>query len=87
MQSKTITVQSPQGIHLRVAAKVVEVSRQHQSKVTFYKDGKKASAESILELLFLEATHKSQVTMVADGRDESGALEHIGLVLMDGAGI
>lgn len=87
MLSKKITIQSPHGLHLRVAAKVVEASQQHKAKVTFYKDGQEASAQSIMELLVLAASENSQVTVTAEGEDEQKALEQIGLVLMDGAGI
>lgn len=82
-----ITIQTPHGLHLRVAAKIVEASRQHKARVTFYKDGQEASAESIMELLVLAAAANSQVTVTADGEDEQQVVEQIGLVLMDGAGI
>lgn len=87
MKSKVIRIQNPNGIHLRVAAKVVEASREHQSKITFYKDDKKASAQSILELVILEATHNSQITIEAEGQDEQKAIEKIEMLLIDGAGI
>ncbi len=87
MLKKIITVENPHGMHLRVAAQVVEASQKHKAKVTFYKDGKKASAKSILELLILEATQKSEITVVADGEGEQEALNQIETVLIDGAGI
>lgn len=87
MLSKIITVQNPNGMHLRVAAQVVQTARRHRSKITFYKDGKRASAQSILELLILDATQKSQITVVSEGEEEKEALKQIELVLIDGAGI
>ena len=36
MLKKTIQVQNPHGVHLRVAAKIVETSQKHKAKVTFY---------------------------------------------------
>ncbi len=87
MLKKIITVENPHGMHLRVAAQVVQASREHKAKVTFYKDGKKASARSILELLILEATQKSKITVVADGEGEQEALKQIEIILIDGAGI
>ena len=87
MLSKIITVQNPNGMHLRVAAQIVQTALRHRSKITFYKDGKRASARSILELLILEATQKSQITVVAEGEEEKEALKQIELVLIDGAGI
>ena len=84
MLKKIITVENPHGMHLRVAAQVVEGSQKHKAKVTFYKDGKEGSAKSILELLVLEATQKSEITVVADGEGEQEALKQI---LIDGAGI
>lgn len=87
MLSKIITVRNPNGMHLRVAAQVVQTARRYKSKVTFYKDGKKASAQSILELLILEATEKSEITVVCEGEEEKEALNKIEVVLIDGAGI
>ena len=87
MLKKTIRVENPHGMYLRVAAKIVEASQKHDAKVTFYKDGKEASARSILELLVLEATPKSHITVVVDGEGEQAALDQIEMVLIDGAGI
>lgn len=72
---------------MRVAARVVKTAQKHKSKITFLKDGKQASAQSILELLVLGAAAKSQVTVIAEGEEEKKALNDIEIVLMDGAGI
>lgn len=87
MLSKIITVHNFHGMHLRVAAQVFQAARCHRAKITFYKDGKKASAQSILELLILEATPNSRITVVVEGQEERAALRHIEMIFMDGAGI
>ena len=87
MISKEITIKTPHGLHLRVAAKIVRAVKQGTSKITFYKGGKKADTRSILDLLVLEATQDSPITVVVEGGDEQNALQRMELVLIDGAGI
>ncbi|MBF0490177.1 MAG: HPr family phosphocarrier protein [Candidatus Omnitrophica bacterium] len=87
MQSKEIEIRAPHGLHLRVAAQIVKETRNSQSKVIFYKDGKSADASSILELLILAATENSVLKITAMGGDEGKAIEKVSEILTDGAGI
>ncbi|MDT8318269.1 MAG: HPr family phosphocarrier protein [bacterium] len=87
MLKKTVTIKSPNGLHLRVAAEIARIFRGNQIEAVFYKDGKTANAQSILELLILEAVQHSEVTVIAEGKDAQTALDDIALILMDGAGI
>ncbi len=87
MLSKIITVKNAHGMHLRMAALIVQTARRYKSTITFYQNGKQASAHSILELLILGARQKSQITVVSDGEEEKEALKKIEMVFIDGAGI
>lgn len=87
MITKTVKVEIPEGIHMRIAAKIVEILKQNKGRLEFYKNGIKADARSVLELLILEATYHSSVTVTAEGQNEEKMINDITLLLMDGAGI
>ena len=87
MITKDIEIKAPHGLHLRVAAKIVEKTKDSQSKIVFYKDGQEANAASILELLLLGAVENSTMTVTVTGSDEEIAFKHVSEILMDGAGI
>jgi phosphocarrier protein len=58
------------GIHARPSAGIVEVVKKYKSKVTFFHDGEKANAGSIMELLYLAIGPDEEVEVVAEGEDE-----------------
>ena len=87
MISKDIEVKARHGLHLRVAAKIVEMIKDSNTKITFSKDGLSADAKSILELLLLGAVEKSIIQVTVDGEDEEKTIENVSDILIDGAGI
>jgi len=87
MITKEIEIKTPHGLHLRVAAKIVEANKDSKTQVIFLKDGQKADASSILELLLLEAGEKSRIQIIADGENEQKTIHDVTEILMDGAGI
>ncbi len=87
MISKEIEIKTPHGLHLRVAAKIVEANKGSKTKVTFLKDGKMADASSILGLLLLGAGENSMIQVTVDGENEQKAIEKVSEILIDGAGI
>lgn len=87
MKSIDVQVRQPHGIHLRVASAIVQALKGFKSKVFISKDGKKAQADSVLELVLLEATENSNVRVSAQGEDEDKAVKSLGEFFSDGAGI
>ena len=87
MISKEIEIKAPHGLHLRVAAKIVQANKDSKAKVTFFKDGQIADASSILELLLLGAGEKSKIQVTVDGDNEQEAIQNVSEILIDGAGI
>ena len=87
MISKEIEIKAPHGLHLRVAAKIVESNKGSKTRVTFLKDGQIADASSILELLLLGAGESSKIHVTADGDNEQKVIQDVTEILMDGAGI
>jgi phosphocarrier protein HPr len=87
MISKEIEIKAPHGLHLRVAAQIVEANKDSNTKITFIKDGQKADASSILELLLLGAGENSKIQVTVEGEDEQKAIQDVSEILIDGAGI
>jgi len=87
MINKGIEITAPHGLHLRVAAKIVQANKDSRTRIIFTKDGQTADASSILELLLLGAGENSKVHVSVDGEDEQKAIENVSEILIDGAGI
>lgn len=88
MQTRNVTVQCEQGLHLRVAAQVANAARKLNARVTIHcRDCPKASACSVLELLMLGAAKGTELEVEAEGADEKKALSAMREVFEHGGGI
>jgi phosphocarrier protein HPr len=87
MISKEIEITAPHGLHLRVAAKIVQANKDSKAKIIFTKDGQTADAHSILELLLLGAGEHTKIQVTVDGDNEQKAIQDVEEILIDGAGI
>ncbi len=65
------------GLHARPAAKFVKIANRFACEVFVEKDGEKVNGKSIMGLLMLAAGPGSTVTVHAQGRDASLALEEL----------
>lgn len=75
MIEKNTTVVNKLGIHARAAAKLVSTASQFTSQIELVKDGKRANAKSIMNVMMLAATHCTEVQLIVDGEDEAQAME------------
>ncbi len=87
MQTTIVKVFHHNGLHLRMAARLVQKSKDFKSRIMFCKDCKFADGYSILQLLLLEATKDSQLRIVAVGEDEDKVIQELAGLFTDGAGI
>ncbi len=87
MRTTVVKVLHYNGLHLRVAARLVQKSKDFKSRIMFCKDCKFADGYSILQLLLLEATKDSQLRIVAVGEDEDKVIQELAGLFNDGAGI
>lgn len=87
MEVRDLKIETPHGLHLRVAAKLVKRSRNFKSRVVISKGCSKADVNSILQLLLLDAQEGAEIRIVAEGEDEQGAAQAVLDVFIDGAGI
>ena len=87
MINKEIEIKAPHGLHLRVAAKIVQANKDSKAKIIFTKDGQTADASSILELLLLGAGENSKIEITVEGENEQKTIDNVSEILIDGAGI
>lgn len=77
MTEKIVKVTNSLGIHARPASMIVRAASQYSSSISLEKDGVKADAKSIMNVMMLAAGCDSSVTIRADGEDENEALTAI----------
>lgn len=87
MRSRKVIVQNEHGIHARVAMRVLEKTRNLDSRVTICKGCVKANGCSILEMLLLDAVKGSEVELIVSGGDEENSINVLSDIFADGSGI
>ncbi len=88
MKSEDIIVKNKNGLHLRVAAEIVEIAKKHNSKVCIScEDCPDADGCSVMQLLLLGASCGKKVRVSVDGPDEDKTAAEISKVFNDGEGI
>jgi phosphotransferase system HPr (HPr) family protein len=88
VEERTITVENANGIHLRPAAKIVDISKKYNSRILLScRNCPFVDACSITQVLLLQATKGTAVTVKADGSDEKEAIKEITHFFTNGAGI
>lgn len=88
MKSKEVVIENENGLHLRVAAAIVETSRKYKSKVVLSCENcPKANACSIMQLLLLNGNKGKTLTIKSEGPDEDKALDEISSFFCGGSGI
>ena len=63
-----------EGLHLRRAARLVQLAQQFRSRIVLTFDGKAAELRSILSILTLCATMGATLDLEASGEDEQSAI-------------
>ncbi len=77
MIMKELTVINDSGIHARPAALIVEAATRFKSQVIFIKDGMRANAKSIMNIMLLAAEPGAVILVESEGSDEVEALAAI----------
>lgn len=70
-------IQLSTGLEARPVAVLVQKASQYDSTVYIQAEGKKVNAKSIMGMMSLGLDMGEEVTVIADGDDESDAIESI----------
>ena len=71
---KELTIRNKLGLHARAAAKIVQTSKQFQSRIRIIKNGREADAKSMLDILTLSCPRGTRIELRAEGKDAAEAL-------------
>jgi phosphocarrier protein len=74
---KKIIIKNRAGIHARPAALLVQTANMFSSKIFIKKDLETINGKSIMGIITLGATYKTELIIIADGSDEAEAVAAI----------
>lgn len=77
MTERLLTIKNRAGIHARPAALIVQTTNRFASKIFFEKDNERINGKSIMGIITLGASYNANLKVIADGPDESQAVEEI----------
>ena len=77
MESIQVLVKNKLGLHARASAKLTEVSSEFESEIALIFNDQKVNAKSIMGVMMLAASFGSEITVEAEGEDESEAIKKI----------
>jgi phosphocarrier protein len=75
MTEKVIKIINRAGIHARPAAMLVEAAKDLNCNIYYEKDTGRINGKSIMGLLTLGAAYNTELKIIAEGEDESKAVE------------
>lgn len=68
-------IQNKEGLHFRPIMQLVDLASRFTARVTVHCEQRQADSRSPMELLMLVATQGTRIRLVAEGEDESNALD------------
>ena len=77
MTKKAVTIEISSGLEARPIAMLDQVASQFESSIYVECDNKRVNAKSIMGMMTLGLSAGEQVTVEADGVDESAAVDEI----------
>jgi phosphocarrier protein HPr len=77
MIEKLVTIKNRAGIHARPAALLVQTATRFYSRIYIEKDRERINGKSIMGVISLGATYQTTLKIIADGEDETEAVEAI----------
>ncbi|MCI9534004.1 MAG: HPr family phosphocarrier protein [Lachnospiraceae bacterium] len=77
MLKKTITIGLSSGLEARPVAMLVQIASQYESVIYVERQNTRVNAKSIMGMMTLGMGTGEQITVSADGADETAAMEGI----------
>ncbi|PMP90145.1 MAG: HPr family phosphocarrier protein [Caldisphaera sp.] len=72
-----VVLENKDGLHARPAALLVQEASKYKSDIYLNKDGNKANAKSIIEVMSLGAEQGSKIEIEVNGDDAEEAMNHL----------
>ncbi len=77
MVEKVVTVKNRAGIHARPAALIVKTANRYSSNLYIEKDDMRINGKSIMGIITLGASYKTELKIITEGKDEQEAADAI----------
>lgn len=78
MNSKIVKITNETGLHTRPGNQFVKLAKSYESKILISnEEGKEVKGTSLLKLLSLGIKKGSKLTITADGKDETDAINSL----------
>ena len=75
MVSRNVTIKNIVGLHARPATFFIQKANSFKSSIWVEKEDCRVNAKSLLGVLSLGIVEGTEITLIADGSDEAGAIE------------
>lgn len=85
-RSVVVTIQNPQGLHLRPMDLFVKLASQFKSKIEVLRAGERVDGKSMLAMMTLAAVQGTQLRVEATGPDADAALDALAALVARGFG-
>lgn len=77
MVTRSVEVTNALGLHARAAARFVHLATRFASKIRVSRDSKVMDGKSIMGILLLAAARGTTLTIIAEGPDETSAVQSL----------
>ena len=77
MTKRTVTIELASGLEARPIAMLVQLASSYESTIYVQSDNKKINAKSIMGMKTLGMDNGEEVTVTANGKDESEAMDGV----------
>nr|MBQ4318904.1 HPr family phosphocarrier protein [Clostridia bacterium] len=84
MISRDVTIQNNVGLHARPATFFIQKANSFKSSIWVEKEERRVNAKSLLGVLSLGITKGMTITLIADGSDETEALDGLTALINTG---
>ena len=81
MISRNITIKNSVGLYARPATFFIQKANTYKSSIWIQKDDRRVNAKSLLGVLSMAISGGSTVTLIADGPDETEAVNGLELLV------
>ena len=81
--TREITILNELGLHARPAAEFAKRARAFRSEIWIVREGKRFSADSLIEILRANLDQGATAMLEAKGRDAEAAVERLALLLRE----
>ncbi|MBN1492128.1 MAG: HPr family phosphocarrier protein [Phycisphaerae bacterium] len=78
------TIVNRQGLHARPVMRFVDLASQFESTIRVEKGAQTVDGKSPMEMILLEATQGTTLTLVAQGNDAEQAIDALAKLIADG---